>query len=262
MKAFLNPGGHGLNTNSRNVAHRMTPWWLLVVLALPPLQAFAAAALTPHAAEYKVRISVVGGRLDTELQQTEGGYVARHAIAPAGLSKLLVRGSVSEVAEFGIGDLGVIPVSYQSDDTLDRDEVHARVRFDWEANEAIGTLNDEELHTALEGLTHDRISIQYALMHDLLNDSLGSQYRMFEVDKLRVVNVEQLGSKQVKVPAGRFEAIGIRHQAENSSRVMTMWCVKELGYLPVIIEQHRKGKLRVRATLRNYTPGQISAEQN
>jgi hypothetical protein len=29
--------------------------------------------------------------------------------------------------------------------------------------------------------------------------------------------------------------------------------VEELGYLPVLIEQHRKGKLRMRAELSNYT---------
>jgi hypothetical protein len=33
-----------------------------------------------------------------------------------------------------------------------------------------------------------------------------------------------------------------------------MWCVAELDYLPVIIEQHRKGKLRMRAVLSNYAP--------
>jgi hypothetical protein len=30
--------------------------------------------------------------------------------------------------------------------------------------------------------------------------------------------------------------------------------VEELGYLPVIIEQHRDGKLRVRAVLTSYEP--------
>jgi hypothetical protein len=33
-----------------------------------------------------------------------------------------------------------------------------------------------------------------------------------------------------------------------------LWCVEELGFLPVLIEQHRKGKLRVRASLRKYEP--------
>jgi len=258
MQSLQRPGDQRLNLQVHSAFGRWFAWLLLVVGLSHT--ASATTPLTPHAAEYKVRISVVGGRLLTELSQSDAGYVAKHDLAATGLSRLVARGSVIEVAEFSAGESGVIPVSYQSDDTLDRDEVHARVRFDWDANEASGTLNDAELVTALEGLTHDRISIQYALMHDLLNGRLDSEYRMFEVDKLKTINVRTIGSKEVKVPAGRFTAVGIQHQSSGSSRVTTFWCVEELGFLPVVIEQHRKGKLRVRATLRRYTPA--SAEQD
>ncbi len=226
-----------------------------LVLPLAPLE----AQLVPHVAEYKVRISVASGELRTELRQTDAGYSARHVLKPKGLSKLFASGSVTEAAEFAIEDGDVVPLRYESDDTLDDDEEeHARIRFDWQANEATGTFNDEPLVTPLERLTHDRISIQYALMHDLSNDSVDDRYRMFEPEKLRQVNVRLVGTKTVKVPAGRFEAIGIQHQAEGSSRAITLWCVEELGFLPVIIEQHRKGKLRVQAKLREYSP--ISTE--
>jgi hypothetical protein len=67
--------------------------------------------------------------------------------------------------------------------------------------------------------------------------------------------VRKIGVRKVDVPAGKFEVIGIQHQAEGSRRVTTLWCAEELDYLPVIIEQHRKGKLRVRATLNKYSPG-------
>ena len=114
-------------------------------------------------------------------------------------------------------------------------------------------MNGEPLVTDLEALTHDRVSIQYALMNDLLNGRLDEHYRLFETDELRLLNVRSVGTRQIRVPAGRFEAIGIQHQAEGSSRATTLWCVEELGYLPVVIEQHRKGKLRVKATLKSYT---------
>ncbi len=243
-------------------AHYAPSRWLawLLIAACAASSASAAVPLTPHTAEYKVRISVVGGRLVTELSKNENGYVAKHAIAPTGISRLVARGSVTEVAAFSASNSGVIPLTYQTDDTLDRDEVHARVRFDWDANEASGTLNDTALVTELEGLTYDRVSIQYALMHDLLNGGLDSEYRLFEVDELKQLTVRKVGSKEVEVPAGRFLAIGIQHQRLGSSRVTTMWCVEELGFLPVLIEQHRKGKLRVRAELKRYTPA--SAEQD
>lgn len=237
------------NRLTRTLRHSC--WWL-VAACLFATPAQAGRALTPHTAEYKVKISIVGGRLSTELRATDGGYVATHVIVPTGMSRLLAHGEISEVSEFANGEGGVYPLAYRSNDTLSRDKVRADIRFDWNTNEASGTVNDEDIQSILEGLSHDRVSIQYELMHDLLNGGPSSQYRLFEVDELKTINVRSIGTKTVKVPAGTFEAVGIQHQAENSSRTTTLWCVEELGFLPVIIEQHRKGKLRVQATLRRY----------
>jgi len=225
----------------------------LVVFGLLAVPVQASVELTPHIAEYKVKISVVSGRLRTQLKETDAGYRAEHVIKATGLSRIIAPGAISELSEFAAGPDGLYPIAYRSDDTLSRDKERADIRFDWDANQARGTVNGEDVVTDLEGLSHDRVSIQYELMHDLLNDGPSPKYRMFEVDKLKMLNIRTVGTKKVKVPAGSFEAVGIQHQAENSSRVSTLWCVEDLGYLPVIIEQHRKGKLRVRATLRNYT---------
>jgi len=87
-----------------------------------------------------------------------------------------------------------------------------------------------------------------------LNGVGEAQYTMFEIDRLRNVHVRNIGTKTVKVPAGEYIAVGIQHQSEGSKRVTTLWCAEELGYLPVIIEQHRQGTLKVRATLSTYEP--------
>lgn len=242
------------NLAINGTARHMLYAWCLVAVSLLAAPAGASGILTPHTAEYKVKISVVSGRLKTELRATESGYVARHNIKPTGMSRLVARGEISEVSKFANGDDGLIPIAYQSHDTLSRDKGRADITFDWDKNEASGKVNDEDIVTVMEGLSHDRVSIQYELMHDLLNDGPSDEYRLFDVDKLKTIMVRSIGEKKVRVPAGKFTAIGIQHQAENSSRVTTLWCVEELDYLPVIIEQHRKGKLRVRATLRKYTP--------
>jgi hypothetical protein len=95
-------------------------------------------------------------------------------------------------------------------------------------------------------------------MHNLLNGEPSKQYVLFDVKKMRIANVSIAGEKEVKTKAGKFTAIGIQHQKEGSSRTTTLWCVEELDYLPVVIEQHRKGKLKFRATLVSYTPSQES----
>lgn len=227
---------------------------LLAVLLLSVQIAVADTLLRPHTAEYKVKISVIGGQLNTELKSTSEGYVATHVIKATGMSRILSGGRISNTAKFHTAADGVRPSHFTSKDTLTRDKVNAEIDFDWESGEASGTVNGEQVSSIIEDLAHDRISIQYELMLDLLNGAPDAQYILYEIDELKTVNVRNLGSRQVKVPAGKFTAIGIEQRAVGSKRITTMWCVKELDYLPVIIEQHRKGKLRMRAVLNKYKP--------
>ena len=226
---------------------------LLIVLFLP-VPAAADIALTPHSAEYKIKISVLGGRLNTELRTTPTGYIATHTVTPTGMSRMFARGSIEESSEFNTARDGVRPKSYSSIDTISRDKGKASIWFDWDAGEARGTVNGEEVVSIMDGLAHDRVSIQYELMHDLLNDMPGARYTMFEVDRLRPIEIRNVGTRTVKVPAGKFEVVGIQHQAQGSKRRTTLWCAPDLDYLPVLIEQHRLDKLKVRAALTRYRP--------
>jgi hypothetical protein len=222
---------------------------IAVSFAMPAV----AAELTPHRAQYKVKIAVVSGQLDTELRRTSEGYTAQHVVRPTGLSRMLTRGTMDVSSTFTSETDGVKPVSYHAIDTIGKDP-EARIRFDWATNIASGTVGSDEVELQLEGVSHDAVSIQYELMHDLMNGGPSDRYVMFDVDKMRVVNVRNSGRKTVKTDAGSYDVIGIQHQREGSSRVTTLWCAPELDYLPVIIEQHRKGKLNFRATLTEYTP--------
>lgn len=226
---------------------------ILAMFALLLAVATAGAAdLTPHRAEYKVKISVVSGQLNTELRAAGSGFVATHAIKPVGVSRILTNGRMEVSSEFTADEDGVKPVSFHEVDTI-KDEPEVRLRFDWTANIASGTVGEDDVSFELEGISHDNVSIQYALMHDLLNGGAHDTYVLFDVDKMRVANVRNIGTKNIKTKAGNFEVVGIQHQKEGSSRVTTLWCAPALGYLPVVIEQHRKQKLNFRATLTEYT---------
>lgn len=211
-----------------------------------------AADLTPHRAEYKVKISIVSGQLNTELQSLESAYLATHAIQPVGMSRILTNGRMQVSSEFTAEQDGVKPVRFHEVDTI-KNEPEVRLAFDWTTNVASGTVGSEDVDIQLDGISHDNVSIQYALMYDLLNGRLQDTYVLFDVDKMRVANVRNIGTKEIKTKAGTFEAVGIQHQKEGSSRVTTLWCAPKLGYLPVVIEQHRKKKLNFRATLTQYT---------
>ncbi len=226
--------------------------YVAAVGALFALSAASAGDLTAHRAQYKVRISVVSGQLNTELRETESGYVAHHVIKPTGLSRVLTNGRMDVTSEFTTATDGIKPVRFHEIDTI-RDDPETRLEFDWTTNQASGTVGEDEVTLQLEGLSHDNVSIQYQLMHDLLNDTPATTYVLFDVDKMRVADVRNIGSKNVKTKAGNYEVIGIQHQKQGSKRITTLWCAPALDYLPVVIEQHRKGKLNFRATLTDYT---------
>ncbi len=220
-------------------------------------QVAAETTLTPHTAQYKVRISIVSGQLNTELRKTADGYVANHVIKPTGMSRIITRGSMKVTSTFSSRVDGVKPIRFQSVDTIRKDP-DVDLTFDWTTNEVSGTVGEENVLLQLDGIAHDSVSIQYELMHDLMNGGPDKQYVLFDIDKMRVANVSIAGQKQIKTKAGTFTAIGVQHQKEGSSRITTLWCAEELDYLPVVIEQHRKGKLKFRATLVKYTPAQES----
>ncbi|MEM6513981.1 MAG: DUF3108 domain-containing protein [Pseudomonadota bacterium] len=222
---------------------------LLAVLALPAL----AAELTPHEAEYKVKISVAGGKLTTRLTEADGVFTANHVIKPTGIARLVGGGRIDETSEFRLIDSELVPVEYRSVDELSSDKSRANVQFT-EAGRVQGTVNGETVDWAMPQDTYDRVAIQYRLMLSLARGDGGEDYTMFDVDEFKALEIRFVGEREVRTRAGTFTATGVQHQRKGSSRVTTLWCVEELGYLPVLIEQHRKGKLQLEASLRRYTP--------
>ena len=223
---------------------------LLLVLAAP---LSVATELTPHKAEYKVRVSIVSGQLNTELRKTDNGYVATHIVKATGLSRVLTDGVMMVTSEFSSVDDGVRAMTYHAVDTV-RHEPETKITFDWVDHVARGTVGDEPVELPLDGISHDAVSIQYELMDDLLNKRYNDTYVLFDIEKMRVAHIRVIGRKTVETKAGEYQVIGIQHQKEGSSRVTTMWCAPALDYLPVVIEQHRKGKLNFSASLTSYTP--------
>ncbi len=222
----------------------------------------AETRLVPHVAEYKVKISVLSGSMRTEVSGVGDTFMARSEISPTGFASILKNGSIVEQSEFAAVHGDIRPRHYESDDTLSKDETRMVFDFDRDSYAVTGKINGDDFVFPADGPVHDRVSIQYQLMENLRNGQQVTEYALLDGDEVKQISVSNIGEKRIKVPFGRFDAIGIRHQADNSSRVSTLWCVKELGYLPIVIEQHKDGKLRVRAVLTSYSPLVDEASEN
>lgn len=217
----------------------------------------AMAELVPHTAEYKIKISVLGGKLNTRFESTDDGYTAESVIKATGMSRLLAHGEIRERSWFSKAEDRIRPIHYLSSDSISKRGTDVDLMFQWDDSLVTGTIGGEDFATAIENELHDRVSLQYALMFELMNGGYSDTYYLQDAEELKVLAVKNMGTDMVKVPFGQFEAIGLQHRAGTSSRVTTLWFAKELGYLPVMIEQHRKGKLQVRAVLTDYAPSAV-----
>tara|TARA_B100001093_G_C26734631_1_gene973850 strand:- start:434 stop:1150 length:717 start_codon:yes stop_codon:yes gene_type:complete len=214
---------------------------------------YASPALKTHSAEYEVKISFISGALNTELKKDGENFIARHIIEPTELSRAFSRGMLDVTSKFQIVSGKVRPVYFKAIDTI-RNKPNINLNFNWEDFIVNGSIGKELVKLEFKDIIHDNVSIQYELMNDLLSGTIKKQYKLFDIDKLKILNITQIEERQIKTIAGDFKTIGIQHQKEGSSQITTLWCAKELDYLPVLIEQHRKGKLRFRASLSKYTP--------
>lgn len=229
----------------------------LSIASLSMLNSAAARvedSLTPHRAEYAVEISILNGKLTTVVTEVGAGFMANSVIEPVGFSKIVAHGAIQESSYFLTDAKGVRPEQYRSIDTLSTENQYVNFDFNWREHTVEGTVNEEPVRFDLDGRVHDRVSIQYQLMLDLKNGGASDEYSMLDGDELKFLDVSTVGSREVEVPYGDFQVIGIRHSKKDSSRITTLWCAKVLDYLPVIIEQHRDGKLQVRAVLTEYEP--------
>lgn len=222
------------------------------VLAILPAAAACADAnspLGPFEARYKVRMSGLSGNMSMSLTRQDGRYLARSLLKPKGLASVFARGELVESATFDIADNRVRPLGYTMRDTIARNDESGSLSFDWESGIATGDSDGKQLNYDLSALTVDRLSLQYALMLDLINGRSAPSYTMLDGDRRKSLTISQAGDQVIEVPLGKFEVREVRHQNQGSSRRVVLYCAKDLGYLPVRIEQYKNDKLRVRAEL-------------
>jgi hypothetical protein len=205
---------------------------LLLLASLVGNGVSAEDALTPHFAVYKVKIGVLRGQMKSQLRYDHGAYASESVVRPTGIARIVSRGLIVENSNFTVADGRVRAATYTGLDTLSKNGQDVSLVFNWAGGEVDGVADELQFDRPLVSGTVDRASLQYALMADLSSDRLRSEYVLQDVGETKVLSVTSAGSKDVKVPFGEFSVV---------------------GFLPVIIEQYRDGKLTGQVLLSEYS---------
>ncbi|NND65787.1 MAG: DUF3108 domain-containing protein [Gammaproteobacteria bacterium] len=145
---------------------------------------------------------------------------------------------------------------YTIADSLSSDKENLTVDFDWSLVIATGRLNDTDIELPLRhkpAKTLDRLSFQIAVINDLNNDRLRDKYQFIDGDRIKTYHTQKVGTETLRIKSKNYETIKLKHQRPGSSRANYVWHAPNLNYLPVRIEQTKRGKVESRADLTKYS---------
>jgi hypothetical protein len=136
-----------------------------------------------------------------------------------------------------ISDQGVQPLSFKAEGAGDSHD--ADVSFDWSAGRASGVYEGTAVDLPLKPGVQDDLSVQIAMMVELLHGRTPEQLWMIDKNSVREYRYRREGTETIDTPLGRIDTIIYSSQHPGSPRVTRFWCAPSAGYLPMRVEQKR-----------------------
>jgi len=174
------------------------------------------------------------------LEHQEGNkWVYRSKSNPRGLGRMFSERPVQE-SVLEVTDAGVHPLTYKADDGTSATKRDANVTFDWEHKQVTGVYEDAKVDMPLPMGIQDDLSVQIALMVELLRGHTPDKFSLLSGNSVREYRYSRDGEETLTTPVGTIQTIIYRSEKQYSPRVTRFWCAPSLGYIPLRVEQKRK----------------------
>ena len=226
---------------------------LLGLLALVGTTAVAGGAglpapLEPFEARYLLTDgSARVGQASTGLEPTAEGWRYYSRVKPEGLYALLA-GNIEDTAWLETHGDALRPVRFEHVGSEPGERV--TVEFDWQAGQARVTAPEREATLPLEAGTHDQFSAMLAVIHAFADGRERLELPSIDDEgEAEPLVFEHAGSASITVPLGTYETIHVRRVRKDSKRETESWLAPALDWVPVRIDQRRKGELVARMEL-------------
>jgi hypothetical protein len=173
-----------------------------------------------------------------QLERKDDNWVYRSKSEPRGIGRMFSERPTQE-SVLRVTEAGVQPLSYKADDGTSSTKRDANVQFDWEHGRMSGVYEDAKVDMPMPPGIQDDLSVQIALMVELLRDHTPEQFSLLSGNSVREYRYSREGEETLKTPLGTVQTIIYRSQKQNSPRITRFWCAPSLGYIPLRVEQKR-----------------------
>jgi hypothetical protein len=215
------------------------------VLLLLTAAAAGAAGLEPFVARYSFAWKgMTVGESTLRLEHDLGDkWKYTSSTAPRGFGRLFRSRNIVNESLMQETPAGIRPLSYRAEDGSDSTERDAQLEFDWERGRVTGNVGSHAIDMEVPEGTQDDLSVQVALMYELLAGRTPTGFRIFDEKGVREYRYVHEGSATLDTPLGPVPTEIYRSQRDGSPRATRFWCAPGWGYLPMRAEQRRKGEV-------------------
>ena len=237
-------------------ARRLRSAWSTVLTSLLLLGNAVASASPvvpqPFVATYAVTFrGLNGGTLRMELRPGEkaGQYIFETRANPSALASFFVSKNAVERSVIEVTADGLRPISWFADDGKSGHEDDGKLQFDWAAQRVTGESEGKPVSLSTQPGMQDRMSMQVAVMASLLQGNEPGEIAMINDEHIRRYSYTRTGLAAMDTALGKVDTVIYESTRPNSNRLSRMWHAPSLGYVPVRLEQIRKGKVETVMTL-------------
>ncbi|TNF36758.1 MAG: DUF3108 domain-containing protein [Gammaproteobacteria bacterium] len=214
---------------------------------------FAANPPQAFAAKYKLeKYNSVIAIMDLTLQHQDDKIIYRSQTTPKGLLDIFSDDRVTEQSQLQWKpeqqDLRLIEYQYQRAEKPKDNQQFSLHWNDDNSASCTGTARQQAFTLSLQQPAWDRLSVQLALMMDLSRDTRPrASYSYHVIDNAEMTEYQfQLESEDtIELGQQQYHTLKYKRAHDSGKRLTYFWLVPELDYLPVRIEQHKKGELHL-----------------
>jgi hypothetical protein len=218
--------------------------FVLCSLALATSQLASADELKPFEASYAWFWHGMNVAVSTlKLEQHQDTWLYSSKSDPRGIGRMFSERPTQQ-STMRVSNADVRPLHYKADDGTSSNKRDAELQFDWEHKRVTGIYEGVKVDMPLQPGTQDDLSVQIALMVELLAGRTPDQFLLIDKNSVREYQYTREGEESLSTPLGKLDTVIYRSQKKGSPRVTRFWCAPQQGYIPVRVEQKKDDEVQ------------------
>lgn len=214
-------------------------------------------------AEYRLeKYNTTVAKMKLQLSRQNLQYVYKSVTQPYGLASMFSSDEVQETSTlYQKNNQHHLYLSHYEFDRKKKTNKNQRMDLNWSQQDVAnisGYYGNTKFNLEHQGPLWDRLSVQLALIDDIrrsidiINGHVFS-YNVIGKGKISEYRFSYEGKENILLNKYHYNTIKLKRKHDSGSKVTIMWLAKELDFVPVKIEQFKKGKLHMGMELSKFT---------